>query len=162
MNLKEFQSAVEGLIKEYDKSRGEFDKSGNLSSDELSKFKDEVEELLYKQEKLKKEIVSPVKSGALKDVTYHTEQIRMHLKKIEEGLDNTDEIEFQLKALKGLFAKYNEVKKELQRLQGDLETMEVDIKEEGNKKKMASEDLRSVVKFVMKNSKSNMASPTEV
>jgi DNA repair ATPase RecN len=159
MNLKEFKKAVELLVKEYDKLRGEFDKSG---TPDLSKFQTELEGIRDKQEKLKKEIVNPVKSGALQEVGYHSEQIQMRLKKIEQGINDTDEIGFQLEALKKLFSEYEETRKELQRLGDDLETMEEDIKDERKKPKLAVEDLRSVVQFVLRNAKTNMASSTKV
>jgi DNA repair ATPase RecN len=157
MDLKAFQKEVSLLVKEYDKIRGEFDKSGTA---DLGKFQSDLEEIQYKQEKLKKEIVNPVKSGALHEVGYHSEQIQMRLKKIEQGIDDTGEIETHLESLKKLFSDYEETKKELQRLGTDLEAMEEDIKEERKKPKVATEDMRSVVQFVLKKSKTNMASST--
>jgi len=157
MNLKDFKKAVDLLVKEYDKLRGEFDRSGTA---DLGKFQTDLEEIRYKQEKLKKEIVNPVKTGALQEVGYHSEQIQMRLKKVEQGIDDTGEIETHLESLKKLFNDYEETKKDLQRLGTDLEAMEEDIKDERKKPKMATEDIRSVVQFVLKKSKTNMASST--
>jgi hypothetical protein len=157
MDLKSFEKDVGLLVKEYDKLRSDFDRSKGPA--EFNKFQEGIRVLRDKHEKLQKQTDDPMK-GVLREANYYVEQMEKQVGKISRGINSTGEIEYHLTALRSLFEKFEEAKKDLKRLDDDLGDMEADIKEEQGKFKRASIDVKSIVNSAMRKVKLNKTSST--
>jgi predicted nucleic acid-binding Zn-ribbon protein len=146
--LKKFTGEIEGLSGEYRKLRDDFDKPGNLSDSDLDGFQKRVDVLREKHKELDMKTVNPAK-GVLRIISYHTEQIEMALGKIERGINNVGELEYQTEALKELFEQFDDAKHDLKMIDSDLDDIEKDIR--GERKK----SVREAVRLAMKKTKLN-------